>query len=95
MQKHCIRSIKMYPDEWEKLEQLAVETGSRPTDGPHARLCTWPALLRRIARGELQIVAPKADPRIAAIDRAIAENERTAKRLEQRQQGRLFETEPA
>jgi len=94
MQNHCIRNLKMYPDEWEKLEQLAVETGSRPSNGPHARLTTWPALIRRIARGELQIVAPKADPRIEAIDRAIAENAKVAKRLDQRQ-ANLFETEPA
>jgi len=94
MKKHCIRNLKMYPDEWTRLEQLAEQTSSRPSNGPHAGLTTWPALIRRIARGELQILAPKADPRIEAIDRAIAENAKVAKRLDQRQ-ANLFETEPA
>lgn len=110
MHDHCIRKIKLLPQEWQHLHQLAEETHSYTTTGPTARQVSWLALIRRIARGEIMVTERQTDERkrqLAALDRAIAENERTAsvgfvakpagaggdtKRLTQPQ---LFESEPA
>ena len=95
MKNYCIRNLKMYPDEWERLEQLAIETHSANRDGPHHLIPSWIALIRRVARGELLLVEAKRNKQLEAIDKAMAENTRVAKRLEQRRQASLFETEPA
>jgi hypothetical protein len=79
MRNQSIRTLKMFPDEWQRLEQLAIETNSRPTKGIHARVTTWPALIRRIANGELLVVEPAPYPMPAGLDDAV-------RQLEQRQQ---------
>jgi hypothetical protein len=62
----------MYPEEWERLEQLAKETNSRPRHGTTAHQVTWPALIRRIAIGELHVVDPKPYVIPPALDEACA-----------------------
>jgi hypothetical protein len=97
MRNHCTRTLKMYPEQWQRLEQLAHETNSRPRNGIDAYQPTWPALLRRIADGELILVERDRNPvrerQLKALDNAIEKNKQRERILPGQQS--LFETEPA
>lgn len=51
------RSLPLNPDEWELLERIATETGSRAERGMTAGASSWRTLIRRIANGELRVIS--------------------------------------
>lgn len=68
------RRLFMEPAEWERLQELAVETFSRTPGGTRQGQYCWRAMLRRIASGELRIVEaePYKPDYVAKLDAAIA-----------------------
>lgn len=60
---HEKRAIKLRSTEWQRLEQLAEETNSRPRDGVNARRISVAELIRRIAKGDFTLTetAPYAN----------------------------------
>jgi len=86
------RTIDLKPEQWARLEQMALETHSRARHGPETRQPSWRKMIARIANGEIVIFEKDPDERLAAIDRAIAKNAERAKRLDVRRQPALFET---
>lgn len=88
MEHYCIRKIKMYPDEWQRLDQIAVDTGSHTRHGPTNLQATWQTLIRRIARGELVVTEPNPYKLPAGLAEAAAAVEQR-----QREQERIAEQE--
>src|SRR5262252_1922232 len=83
MHDHCIRKLKMPPDEWRALEQLAIQTNSANRSGQRVHEPSWLALVRRIARGELTVSEPPHHrEHLRRIDEAIAQQEAQARRVQ-------------
>lgn len=47
------RSVFMPTEQWQRLEQLAVETNSRARSGRNALGFSWRTMIQRIASGEI------------------------------------------
>ena len=47
------RSLLLWPEEWEKLDELAGEFGTCPPTGPKAGQPSWRSLVKEIARGAI------------------------------------------
>ena len=56
MHNHCVRKIKMSPEEWAELERLAHETCSVLRTGRGSMRVSWVALLRALANGKVKLV---------------------------------------
>lgn len=50
------RRIDLTAAEWERLDDLAKQTRSRPTSGASAYQPSWRALIKRIAAGDIEVV---------------------------------------
>lgn len=59
---HEKRQIKLRQTEWQRLEQLAEETNSRPMEGPNARRISVAEMIRRIAKGDFRLVETYTNP---------------------------------
>lgn len=56
--QHVRRSLTLSVEEWRALEAIARQTNSTATAGPATGGDSWRALIRRIAQGELRVIAP-------------------------------------
>lgn len=60
------RSLTLTVAQWKRLEELAASTNSGATRGPEKGKSSWRALIRRIASGELKLIARLPDKAINA-----------------------------
>lgn len=85
--------IDLTAAERERLQQLAIETRSRPTRGTAAYVADWKFMLRRIGRGEIDLVEREPYTLPAGLveqAEAVEEQERLEQtRLEQRRRVEL------
>jgi hypothetical protein len=80
--------IDLTAAERERLQELAIETRSRPTRGTAAYVADWKFLIRRIGRGEIELVERIPYTLPAGLDDAIAANEERQREQEQREEQR-------
>jgi hypothetical protein len=73
------RRIDLTAAEWERLDNLAKQTRSRPTSGAYAYQPSWRALIKRIAAGDIEVVEKEPYKLPAGLEQA-------ADLVEQRQQ---------
>src|SRR4029450_10250344 len=71
MRQYCLRKIKMYPDEWAAIDQLAVTLGAHVRHSP-VQAANWASLVRGIARGDHIVTAAKRNLHLERVDAAIA-----------------------
>jgi hypothetical protein len=78
--------IDLTAAERQRLQELAIQTRSRPTRGTAAYVADWKWLIRRIGRGEIELVERIPYTLPAGLDDAIAANEERQREQEQREE---------
>lgn len=78
--------IDLTAAERERLQELAVQTRSRPTRGTAAYVADWKYMLRRIGRGEIDLVEREPyqlPPGLVEQAEAVEERQREQVQIEQ------------